>query len=269
MSEFSIGNVQIHYDISPGPARHIVLVHAYPTTSKMWEPQVGPLSARRTVVNYDVRGFGRSSAPDDATAYSQDRSVEDLLALLDHLKLGKADICGLSMGGNIALNFALKYPGRVASLVVSGTGSGSGDPALFVEKTNNWAAIAERDGMQAYADHIMSDGVFSGYANRGPKEREHLRSLILSNKVPGVAHTARQVLAKRPPIPDLIPRMRNLNVRTFLIAGELDEAVAYSTKVMADAIPNARVEIIAGAGHFNNLEFPDLVSRLLCDFIDA
>lgn len=269
MPDFSIDNVRIHYDLWPGPGQHIVLVHAYATNSKMWEPQIKPLAARRSVVAYDVRGFGQSSAPDDAGAYSQDRSIDDLLALLDHLKLETADICGLSMGGNIALNFALKYPERVSSLVVSGTGSGSGDPAPFVEQTSNWARIAERDGMKAFADHLMTEAVFSGYASRGPRERAHLSSLIMANTAPGVAHTAREVLAKRPPIPQLVPRMRRMKVRSLLIAGELDEPVAFATKVMADAIPDARLEVISGGGHFNNLEFPERLNRLLGEFLGA
>jgi pimeloyl-ACP methyl ester carboxylesterase len=267
MAEFSANGVKIHYDVSGTAARHLILVHAYPVHSAVWSPQVAALSNDRTVVTYDVRGFGRSAAPDDPALYSQDRSVADLLALLDHLGLQQADICGLSMGGNIALNFAIGHPDRVSSLVVSGTGSGSDDPKPFIERTNGWAEMAERRGIGAFADLVMLNGVFSEYADRGARERAHLRSLILGNTVPGVAHTARQVIAKRPTIRQLEPRLKELPVRTLIIAGELDPAVALPTQIMAKAIPSARLEIIRGTGHFNNVEVPDAVNRLLRDFL--
>lgn len=267
MAEFSADGVTIHYDVSGSAARHLILVHAYPLHAAMWEPQVAALSNDRTVVSYDVRGFGHSAAPDDPALYSQDRYVADLLALLDHLSVRQADICGLSMGGNIALNFALGHPDRVSSLVVSGTGSGSDNPKPFIERTNAWAETAERQGMKAFADKVMLNAVFSEYADRGAPEREHLRGLILGNTVPGVAHTARQVIAKRPTIPQLEFRLKMLPVRTLIIAGELDAAVALSTQVMAKAIPNAWLKIIPGTGHFNNLEVPDVVNAVLRDFL--
>jgi pimeloyl-ACP methyl ester carboxylesterase len=225
------------------------------------------LSNDRTVVTYDVRGFGRSAAPGDPALYSQDRSVADLLALLDHLGLQQAEICGLSMGGNIALNFALRHPVRVLSLVVSGTGSGSDDHRPFIERTNSWAAAAESRGMEAFADLVMLDGVFSEYANRGARERAYLRELILANSVAGVAHTAREVIAKRPTIPQLEPRLRELPVRTLVVAGALDPAVTLASQVMATAIPLARLEIIPDTGHFNNLEVPNAVNQLLRNFL--
>jgi pimeloyl-ACP methyl ester carboxylesterase len=267
MSEFSVNGLHIHYDVAGDAARHLILVHAYPLHSASWAPQVAALSKDRTVVTYDVRGFGRSAAPNDPAAYSQDISVTDLLALLDHLGLQQADICGLSMGGNIALNFALRHPDRVSSLVVSGTGSGSDDQKPFIERTHGWAETAERDGMEAFADLVMVNAVFSEYADRGPRQRAHLRGLILGNTVPGVAHTARQVIAKRPTIPQLEPRLRELAVRTLIIAGELDAAVALPTEIMAKAIPKAHLEIIPDTGHFNNVEVPDTVNRVLRDFL--
>lgn len=267
MAEFLADGVRIHYDIAGSAKRHIVLVHAYPTHSRMWDPQVSALQKHRTVVTYDVRGLGRSEVPSESTAYSQDRSVADLLALLDHLGLKSADIFGLSMGGNIALNFALAHPDRVNSLVVSGTGSGSDDRETFLTRTLDWAETAERQGMQAFADKVLLNGVFSEFANRGMQERTQLRNMILDNAVTGVALTARHVIAKRPPISDLVPRMKKLNVPTMIIAGELDPAVALPTQLMANAIPDARLKMIPGTGHFNNLEVPDVVNDLLIEFL--
>jgi pimeloyl-ACP methyl ester carboxylesterase len=261
-----VDGVRLHYNVAGSGQRFLVFVHAYPAHSGMWAPQRGVFEGERRVVMYDVRGLGKSDAPDDARAYSQDRSVADLLALLDYLGADKADICGLSMGGNIALNFAIAHPHRVASLVVSGTGSGSDEVATFVARTNDWALTAEREGIAAFADKVMLNGVFSEFSDRGPRERELLRAMIMDNSVVGVAHTAREVIAKRPTIPALAERLRKMPVRTMVIAGERDAAVALSTKVMAESIPGARLVTIPGTGHFNNLEEPHAVNALLREF---
>jgi pimeloyl-ACP methyl ester carboxylesterase len=267
MPEFSANGVNISYAVSGAGPRHLILVHAYPTHSGMWAPQIGPLGNGRVVVTYDVRGLGRSGVPTGPSGYSQDRSVADLLALLDHLKLERADICGLSMGGNIALNFALAHQDRVHSLAISGTGSGSDNREAFLKRTFDWADTAERFGIEAFADLVLQNGVFSEFAERGPRERALLHGLITDNSAIGVALTAREVIAKRPPLQALEPRMKALKVPTLVIAGEADPAVAVPTKIMAGAIPGARLEIIPGAGHFNNLEVPDTVNGLLRDFL--
>jgi pimeloyl-ACP methyl ester carboxylesterase len=267
MPDFRADGVKIHYDVSGAGPQHIVLVHAYPTTRRMWEPQLAALGTQRTVVAYDVRGLGKSGVPREPSAYSQQHSVADLLALLNHLNLASADLCGLSMGGNIALNFALTHPERVSSLIVSGTGSGSDDRKTFLERTLDWATIAERDGIEAFADKVLQNEVFSEYANRSERKRVHLRELILDNSAIGVAMTARYVIAARPPIPELEPLMKKLAVRTLIVAGTLDAAVAFPTAIMERAIPNAQLKLIPGTGHFNNLEEPDTVNQLLLDFL--
>ena len=267
MPELSIDGVKLHYDIAGAAVRHLVLVHAYPTNRTMWAPQIEALARVRTVVAYDVRGFGLSDAPDRPDAYSQERSIADLLALVDALGQTQIDLCGLSMGGNIALNFTLAHPARVSALVVSGTGAGSDDAATFARTTNAWADAAEQVGIDAFADVILANPIFTEYTDRGARERAHLRRLITSNTVAGVAHTARQVLAKRPTINSLAPRLQQLAVPALIVTGEKDVACTRPAEVMKAALPNSRVAVIPDTGHFNNLEQPESLNRLLLDFL--
>src|SRR5262245_47330131 len=130
--------VVLHYD-SNGHGPAFIFAHAYPMNRTIWQPQVTSfLNSWRTVA-YDVRGFGRSGAPIDPNSYSQDRSVADLRELLDAIDVEKAVICGLSMGGNIALNFSLKHPDRTVGLIIVDTGAGSDDPRAFASTVNGWA----------------------------------------------------------------------------------------------------------------------------------
>jgi 3-oxoadipate enol-lactonase len=267
MPTLSVDGVNLHYDVSGSGARHLILAHAYPTNRTLWTPQIEALADASTVVTYDIRGFGLSDAPDAPTVYSPDRSVADLLALVDHLGVARVAICGLSMGGNIVLNFALTHPERVSALIVSGTGAGSDDASQFAATTNAWADAAESGGMEAFAKLILAHPIFAEYGDRGPTEAALLRKMILSNTVAGVAHTARCVLAKRKTINALAPRLRKLPVRTLIVIGEKDAACVRPAQVMMDGIPGAQFAAIPGTGHFNNLEAPAALNALIQSFL--
>lgn len=269
MPKVSVDSVDIHYTVTGSGPKTLVLAHAYPTNLELWAPQVEALSRKRTVVAYDIRGFGRSDAPAHASAYSPDRSVEDLRALIDHLDAAQVDLCGLSMGGNIALNFAIAHPDRVSSLIVSGTGAGSDDMSVFAKTTNTWADAAEREGMEAFTELIATNPIFAEYSDRGPEQKARLRALILANSVPGVAHTAREVLAKRKSINALAPRLSQLSVRTLVVIGEKDVACIAPANLMTSTIPDSRLVVIPGTGHFNNLEDPAALNELILRFLSA
>lgn len=268
MPSFDAEGACLHYDLAGSGARTLVLAHAYPTNRNLWTPQVEALSKTRTVIAYDLRGFGLSDAPDAPGAYSPQRSVDDLHALVEHLGVARIELCGLSMGGNVALNYALAHPERVSALVVSGTGAGSGDMAAFSQTTNAWADAAERGGIEAFADVVAANPIFAEYGDRGPAQRARLRELVAANTVPGVAHTAREVLAKRKSINVLVPRLRELRVRTLVVIGEKDVDCVAPAEAMTSAIPGARYASIPETGHFNNLEEPAALNELLLRFLD-
>src|SRR3989449_9466727 len=117
-----VNGVSLYYEVA-GRGAPLVLVHGFACGIRSWDPQVRALSRYRRVIAYDVRGHGLSDAPPEAAAYSQATSVADLHALLAYLKIGRAVVGGLSMGGNIALNFALAHPAMVSALIVADTRS--------------------------------------------------------------------------------------------------------------------------------------------------
>lgn len=269
MPHAQVDDIRIHYERAGASEPALIFVHAYPTNCTLWHKQMSALSAKRGTLAYDVRGFGRSDVPESPSAYSQDRSVADLLGLLNALNIRKPAICGLSMGGNIALNFALKHPDRVGALIAADTGAGSDDATVFAQATNSWADLAERGGIDAFAAAILANPIFGEYAERGAAERDYLRGLILANTVRGVAHTARYVLAKRPTINSLVPRLQKLPVPTLVIVGAKDEPCIAPGETMAKNIPRAQLAVIPKTGHFNNLEEPEQFNRLLEDFLSA
>ena len=266
MAELRINDVSIHYEIT-GSGHPLILLHSYPAHAGVWAPQVPALSPERRVITYDIRGFGKSEAPRSASAYSQEQSIADLLGLMEHLKIAKADLCGFSMGGNIALNFALAHPSRVSKLILIGTGAGTGDGSAFAKVCNAWADAADKGGIEGFARDITANALFTEYGDRGTRERDAMWRLITANTAHGVAHTAREVLAKRPTIDALAPRLKGLTVPTMVIAGAADAGCVSAGKIMSEMIPGARLHVIPATGHFTNLEEPETVNRLILDFL--
>ncbi|MBM3573915.1 MAG: alpha/beta fold hydrolase [Alphaproteobacteria bacterium] len=119
--------IDIYYrDFGAGPP--LVLAHGLACGWRMWWPQIRRLRGNRRVIVYDMRGHGRSGAPDDVDLYSTAHLGQNLVGLLDHLNISRADIVGFSMGGGPAIALALGQPDRVRRLVLADVGSGAENP---------------------------------------------------------------------------------------------------------------------------------------------
>lgn len=265
MPRLAVNGISLHYDeMGAGPP--LVLIHAFPVGRRMWEPQMAALARRHRVIVYDVRGFGLSDAPREPGAYSQAQSVEDARALIEALGAAPAAVCGLSMGGNIALNLALTYPETVSALLLCDTGAGSEDPVAFAARCEEYAAAADR-GIEAFFDAALTWAVFADYGSQGARQRAFLRELILGHPAHGIALTARHALATRKPVYALEAGMRGLRLPTLVAFGERDEACVRSSEFMVATIPDARLWRVPGGTHFVNLDEPELFNRAVRTFL--
>jgi pimeloyl-ACP methyl ester carboxylesterase len=250
-----VNGVSLYYETA-GKGRPVVLVHGFGCGIRSWDRQVEALARSQRVVAYDVRGHGLSSAPANPAAYSQPISVDDLRGLVTHLKIRRTAVIGLSMGGNIGLNFALTHPTMVSALVVADTGAGSDETSAWIGDAHRFADALERGGVEAFADLAMADPLFTRYCERGPEAQRFLRSCLMTHRAHGIAHTAREVLSKRPTIYSLQNRLARLRVPTLLIVGEHDERCRKVHDFMAATIPGATHVVLRGVGHLSNLEAP-------------
>lgn len=250
-----VNGVSLYYEVA-GQGAPLVLVHGFACGIRSWDAQVRALARRRRVITYDVRGHGLSEAPREASLYSQSISVADLHGLLTHLKIRRAAVGGLSMGGNIALNFALAHPEMVSALIVADTGAGSDNPDEWAAGARAYAETLERGGMEAFADMAAASPLFARYISRGPEAERFIRACLMTHRAHGLAHTAREALAKRPTVYSLGPRLRELRSPTLLIVGEDDEPCAKVHQFLAGTIPTAKPVVLPGVGHLTNLEAP-------------
>jgi pimeloyl-ACP methyl ester carboxylesterase len=266
MPRARVNGISLYYEAT-GDGPPLVLAHGFACGLRMWDPQVKALARAWRVVTYDARGHGISEAPAGAAAYSQPISIADLRALLEHLKIRRAAVGGLSMGGNIALNFALAHPAMVTALIVADTGAGSDEAADWASTVHAFADALERDGLEVFADAAIANPLFGRYVAQGPAAERFIRSCLVTHRARGLAHTGREVLTKRPSIYSLGPRLRQLAVPTLLIVGEHDEPCVKVHRFMAETIPGARHVVIPGVGHLTNLEAPDVFNREVARFL--
>lgn len=259
-----VNGVSLYYEeVGDGPP--LLLIHAFPVGRGMWAPQIPSFARRFRVIVYDCRGFGRSEAPTAAAAYSQGQSVEDARGLLAHLGALPAAVCGLSMGGNIALNLALAHPEAVRALVLCDTGAGSEDPGAFRARCVEYAEASQR-GMDGFFEKLMLWPVFRDFVT-GPRERQLLREMVLAQSPHGVGLTALHTLAPRPPVYALRERLEALRRPTLVVYGERDEACVESSGFLATTIPEARLWMVPGASHFVNLDESERFNETVLRFL--
>jgi 3-oxoadipate enol-lactonase len=243
-----------------GAGPPVLLIHGSPLDARMWDEQVSAFSAQHRVVRYDVRGYGRSALPGDV-AY---RHEEDLAALLALLGIERAAILGSSMGGRLAVDFALAYPEAVSALVLAGSSlSGfpwSDDPvAETAEVVNAW-----RDAGPMAAKRLMMGKHWFATARPRPAVTRQLEQIIGDYSGWHWFHQD-PVSEPRPPAYE---RLEAVTAPTLAIVGAQDTPDIHKvTAAVATRIPGAQCETFPNAGHMVNMEEPEWFNRVVIDFL--
>ena len=267
MPKALIDGVEIYYD-SHGDGFPLVWCHEFAGDYRSWDDQVRFFSRRYRVITYNARGYPPSDVPDDPDAYSQERSVEDLKGLLDHLGIENAHVGGLSMGGSVALHFGIRYPKMARSLIVAGAGTGSVDPEAFRQNANWLAQQMETHGMKAMSDYAKGP-VRVQLMSKDPMGWERFASQFMSHSSAGSSRTFRGFQVRRAPVFDIEPELRALSVPTLIIFGDEDDPCIEPGVFMKRCIPRSGMAVFPKTGHAINLEEPDLFNRTVGDFLSA
>lgn len=246
-------NGRLYYEIA-GLGEPIVFIHGFTLDHAMWQPQVEYFSKHHQVVMYDARGFGKSSVP--VGPYDH---AADLQALLEHLNIRRAHIAGLSMGGRIAINFALAYPQMVASLTLM-------DAALDGYKSEvDWNVHATEQGLERAKENWLNHEVFAA-TQKHPEVVLALRPIIEAYSGWHWLHYDPQ----QPANTHARDRLQEITSPTLIMVGAGDLRYFHNiANVLAVGIPGAQKVVVPDAGHMVNMEAPAVVNRLLADFIAA
>src|SRR2546427_6074337 len=262
--------VNLPYEES-GQGLPLVFVHEFAGDHRSWHLQMRFFSRRYRAITFNARGYPPSDVPDDAKAYSQDRAGEDIRGLLDGLKIAKAHVCGLSMGGYATLHFGLKHADRALSLVVAGAGYGSvpGDREKFRRDTEVVARRLEEGGMERTAEMYARGPTRVQFMEKDPFGWREFHAQLAEGSARGHALTQRGVQMLRPSILDLGPALEKLEVPTLIMTGDEDDPCLEPGIFMKRKIPAAGLVVLPKSGHAINLEEPDAFNRAVLDFLTA
>jgi pimeloyl-ACP methyl ester carboxylesterase len=266
------GDILTHYEDegptppSAGRDTPVVLIHGHSADLRLWEPQVPALlGAGWRVVRYDVRGHGRSSVP--ATGYSWEHYLADLRALLDHLRVERAHLAGISMGGAITLQLALEEPGRVASLTLLDSAlPGFAYSPEFEDDVERLRDAVRADGPRAALErHWLTHPIFDGVRRR-PEAFAALQRMVLDYPAADYLDEAEYTPPERP----AIERLHEVRVPALVVVGELDlPDFLIIADILAENLPQARKLVVPDAGHLPSLERPEEVNAALLSFLAA
>ncbi len=241
----------------------LLLLHAFPLSSRMWEPQVDRLGPWRSLTP-DLSGFGASETnPETPEINEMSDFARDAAALLDHLGIDRAVVLGLSMGGYAALAFAEAFPDRLRGLVLADTRSGADAPEGRDKRLALARDVLEK-GSGFLPDALVPKLLGAGTKASNPGLVEQVRGWVADAPPAGVAAASRGMAAR----PDRTALLAGIKVPTLVIVGEEDELTPPAeSKAMAAAIPGAELALVPGAGHLSNLEQAETFNREVSRFL--
>jgi 3-oxoadipate enol-lactonase len=237
----------------------VVLLHSLGTHLGMWEPQVAPLARRFRVVRYDCRGHGASDVA--AGPLTIERLGRDVVALLDHLAIERAHLCGISLGGLTALWLAVHHPERLDRIVLANTGARVGS----AESWDARIAAIERGGMAAIRDAVLARWVGPEFRAAHPDAARALGEMLDHTPVAGYVAACRALRDA-----DLRAEAHAVRAPTLVVAGGLDESTPPALgEALHAAIAGSLLVVLPGAAHLSNVERPDEFTAIVARFLDG
>jgi pimeloyl-ACP methyl ester carboxylesterase len=260
--------VRLHYE-EAGSGTPVIFVHEFAGDHRSWETQMRHFCQRYRAITYAARGYPPSDVPDDPARYSQARAADDILAVLDHLKIAKAHVVGLSMGGFATLHFGFRHPGRALSLTVGGCGYGAekGQRDKFRAEADAIAAFLDQNGMQAFAAKYAYGPTRVQFENKDPRGFAEFEQQLAEHSALGSRNTQLGVQRERPSLYDLVDQMKALTVPTLVLTGDEDWPCLQPALLMKQTIPSAALSVMPNCGHTINIEDPDQFNLLVGNFI--
>ena len=252
-----------------GQGTPVIFVHEYAGDHRAWEPQMRHFGRRYRAITYAARGYPPSDVPDDVAKYSQARAADDIKSILDHLKIDKAHIVGLSMGGFATLHFGFRHPDRALSLTVAGCGYGAekGASDKFRAEVRTIAKFIDDNDIAVFAEKYAYGPTRVQFENKDPRGFAEFKQQLAEHSKIGARNTQLGVQGERPSLYDLVDEMKKLTVPTLVLTGDEDWPCLQPALLMKQNIPSAALSVMPNCGHTINIEDPDQFNRLVGDFL--
>jgi 3-oxoadipate enol-lactonase len=260
----TINGANIHYIAQGDPqGLPLVFLHGFPFSHAMWIPQLRALDKSFYTIAYDLRGHGQSSVGDGQ--YTLEGHVDDLLCLLDQLKIDKAVVVGLSMGGYIALRALERNPERFRAAVLCDTRSEADSDEAKLRRAAQVKQVKQK-GSADFAEGFLK-AVFAQVSfEERPQAVTEIRRIISQTQPLSIAGTL-LALAARSDTTRSLPKLR---IPTLILVGELDTITpAEAARAMHEKIAGSKLAVIPRSGHLSNFENPEDFNRHFLEFLQG
>jgi pimeloyl-ACP methyl ester carboxylesterase len=260
----NVGKAKIYYE-EMGEGMPFVMIHGGLLDRSMWDAQFSAFAPSHRVVRYDARGHGLSRAPSGTFSHH-----EDLKELLDEIKVGKAVIMGLSLGGYIAIDFALAYPERVSALILAAPGLTGYELASEPVKKHTELmnkAFLDNDIKMAieYFQRAWTDGPARTPEKVNPDVREKVRQMAFAS-IKSINLESREIRLE----PPAIDRLAEIQVPTLAVVGDLDMPdILAIVDLIEKNVNGAQKVVIKGVAHMLNMEKSGEFNRIVQDFLSG
>jgi pimeloyl-ACP methyl ester carboxylesterase len=259
--------VKLYYE-EAGSGTPLLFIHEFAGDHRSWEPQMRFFARYFRCIAYNARGFPPSDVPEDGAKYSQARARDDAIAVLDHLKVDRAHICGLSMGGFCTLHVGIAYPKRCRSLIIGGCGYGAApeEREKFRAECETAAAAFESNWAEASRKYAIGPTRVQ-YQTKDPRGWAEFAEQLAGQSAKGHALTMRGVQMKRPSLWELVDGMRRIDIPTLILTGDEDEPCLEPGLLMKRSIATSGLVVMPFSGHTINIEEPEMFNREVLAFL--
>ena len=241
----------------------IIFIHGFPFNKSMWDKQAEALKENYRVIAYDVRGHGNSDAGTED--FSIDLFATDLLNLMDELKIDKAMLCGLSMGGYIALNAVENYPDRFDALILSDTTCTADTPEAKDKRMKTIESI-RKNGVEKFAEESIKNLFAPESFSTKKLEIAAVREMIVNTKEEPLCKTLRAFYERK----ETCSKLHDINVPVLILVGIEDKITPpAAAQFMNEKIKESLLNIIEHAGHLSNIENPSEFNNQLEKFVST
>lgn len=261
--KITANHITVNYnDEGPENAPVMIFIHGFPFSKEMWNKQMAALREKYRVISYDIRGHGNSwSGTDDFTI---ELFVKDLLSLMDALEIEKAALCGLSMGGYIALKAMENHPYRFESLILCDTSCKADSPEAKEKRMKAIDGILKNGVEQFAADSLKNFFAKESFITKKEVITE-VREIMVNTSEKSIIKTL-LALSKRK---ETCPTLWKIKVPVLILVGEEDKITPpEAAQFMHEEINGSVMSVIENAGHLSNLENPDQFNEQLKRFLD-
>jgi pimeloyl-ACP methyl ester carboxylesterase len=259
---------KLYYE-EAGKGTPLVFVHEFAGDYRSWEAQMRYFSRRYRCITYNARGYPPSDVPRARAKYSPAIAIDDIADLMRHLKLREAHIVGCSMGGYNTLQFGIHHAPRALSITAIGAGAGSNAATrkAFLKASAENARRFEEMGADAALRGMPLSAGRVPQKHKDPRGFAEWQRWHREHSGLGLANTQRGLQSRRPTLFQLERELRDLKMPVFIVVGDEDDNCVPAAVFIKQVCPNARLLICPATGHAVNTEEPDLLNRMLLDFL--